>query len=177
MRTASIRSTARCRFGKGCGGLTALAVDRLARHLRARAGEQPASSTVGAVRLLGALPGDLARLFLVELAAHHRTPEVREAARAELAAFCLGRFGAAGSAAFEPRADGSAAAEGSGTVPRRAWGGPRPAARGRFVAQNAVVSAPPQNCPGLTYVRNSPVALSVTRTVKSRCVSEPKKSQ
>jgi hypothetical protein len=68
-------------------GLTALAEDRLARHLRGRAAEEAAPAAVGAVRLLGALGDDLARLFLVELASHHRNPEVRAAARAELASF------------------------------------------------------------------------------------------
>lgn len=67
-------------------GLTPLATDRLARHLRDRVREEPASRATGAVRLLGALHDDLADDFVVNLATHHPDVEVRAAAREVAAA-------------------------------------------------------------------------------------------
>lgn len=61
-------------------GLTPLAADRLARHLRDRAWEENGAPAIGAVRLLGALDDELAADFVTELAAHHRDPEVAAAA-------------------------------------------------------------------------------------------------
>jgi hypothetical protein len=60
---------------------TALATDRLARHLRDRAWQEDGTPAIGAVRLLAALDDELAADFVTELAAHHRDPEVAAAAR------------------------------------------------------------------------------------------------